>query len=243
MAKTTLTKSIEHALWVKTNGLMYGCREVKIGLGSNRHLLTNREEYVDYMTITASGEITCYEIKVSKSDFKSNAALSFEGHRNYMVLPNTLYDEIKDTDYFKKKLPYHAGVITFNAANPVSHYSLTTVKNCKKRDLSIGTQTLLMESLMRSLSREANKFYKIDYAPETVKIDKKELQELKSDCSRYERLASKLESSIYELEANQALLEDVKDILVNYNIIDKSKLDRPNVIKHDLENYLEKVEI
>lgn len=242
MAKTTLTKSIEHALWVKTNGLMYGCREVKIGLGSNRHLLTNREEYVDYMTITASGEITCYEIKVSKSDFKSNAALSFEGHRNYMVLPNTLYDEIKDTDYFKKKLPYHAGVITFNAANPVSQYSLTTVKNCKKRDLSIGTQTLLMESLMRSLSREANKFYKVDYAPETVKIDKKELQELKSDCSRYERLASKLESSIYELEANQALLEDVKDILVNYNIIDKSKLDRPNVIKHDLENYLEKVE-
>ena len=100
MAKTTLTKSIEHALWVKTNGLMYGCREVKIGLGSNRHLLTNREEYVDYMTITASGEITCYEIKVSKSDFKSNAALSFEGHRNYMVLPNTLYDEIKDTDYY-----------------------------------------------------------------------------------------------------------------------------------------------
>ena len=181
MAKTTLTKSIEHALWVKTNGLMYGCREVKIGLGSNRHLLTNREEYVDYMTITASGEITCYEIKVSKSDFKSNAALSFEGHRNYMVLPNTLYDEIKDTDYFKKKLPYHAGVITFNAANPVSQYSLTTVKNCKKRDLSIGTQTLLMESLMRSLSREANKFYKVDYAPETVKIDKKELQELKSD--------------------------------------------------------------
>lgn len=242
MAKTTLTKSIEHALWVKTNGLMYGCREVKIGLGSNRHLLTNREEYVDYMTITASGEITCYEIKVSKSDFKSNAALSFEGHRNYIVLPNTLYDEIKDTDYFKKKLPYHAGVITFNAANPVSQYSLTTVKNCKKRDLSIGTQTLLMESLMRSLSREANKFYKINYAPETVKIDKKELQELKSDCSRYERLASKLESSIYELEANQALLEDVKDILVNYNIIDKSKLDRPNVIKHDLENYLEKVE-
>ena len=242
MAKTTLTKSIEHALWVKTNGLMYGCREVKIGLGSNRHLLTNREEYVDYMTITASGEITCYEIKVSKSDFKSNAALSFEGHRNYMVLPNTLYDEIKDTDYFKKKLPYHAGVITFNAVNPVSQYSLTTVKNCKKRDLSIGTQTLLMESLMRSLSREANKFYKVDYAPETVKIDKKELQELKSDCSRYERLASKLESSIYELEANQALLEDVKDILVNYNIIDKSKLDRPNVIKHDLENYLEKVE-
>ena len=70
--KNNFNQIIEHALWVKTNGLMYGCREVKIGLGSNRHLLTNREEYVDYMTITASGEITCYEIKVSKSDFKSN---------------------------------------------------------------------------------------------------------------------------------------------------------------------------
>ena len=242
MAKTTLTKSIEHALWVKTNGLMYGCREVKIGLGSNRHLLTNREEYVDYMTITASGEITCYEIKVSKSDFKSNAALSFEGHRNYMVLPNTLYDEIKDTDYFKKKLPYHAGVITFNAANPVSQYSLTTVKNCKKRDLSIGTQTLLMESLMRSLSREANKFYKIDYAPETVEIDKKELQELKSNCSRYQRLTSEIESSTRELREDKVLLENLKDILVIYNIIEDDQLDERHIIKRNLRNYLEKVE-
>lgn len=242
MAKTTLTKSIEHALWVKTNGLMYGCREVKIGLGSNRHLLTNREEYVDYMTITASGEITCYEIKVSKSDFKSNAALSFEGHRNYMVLPNTLYDEIKDTDYFKKKLPCHAGVITFNAANPVSQYSLTTVKNCKKRDLSIGTQTLLMESLMRSLSREANKFYKIDYALETVKIDKKELQELKSNCSRYQRLASELEASYRELSNDKAILESLKNLLVMYNIIDDDQIDEPHLIKQNLRNYLEKVD-
>ena len=242
MAKTTLTKSIEHALWVKTNGLMYGCREVKIGLGSNRHLLTNREEYVDYMTITASGEITCYEIKVSKSDFKSKAALSFEGHRNYIVLPNTLYDEIKDTDYFKKKLPYHAGVITFNTANPVSQYSLKTVKNCKKRELSIGKQTLLMESLMRSLSREANKFYKVDYAPETVTIDKKELQELKSDRSRYERLYSQLELSTKELHNDKALLENLKNILIRHNIINYDHLDERHIIKRNLRNYLEKVE-
>ena len=95
---------------------------------------------------------------------------------------------------------------------------------------------------MRSLSREANKFYKVDYAPETVKIDKKELQELKSDCSRYERLASKLELSIYELEANQALLEDVKDILVIHNIIEDDQLDERHIIKRNLRNYLEKVE-
>ena len=240
MAKTDLTKSIEHALWFKTTGLLYGCREVKIGLDSNRHLLTNREEYVDYMTISSSGEITCYEIKVSKSDFKSKAALSFEGHRNYMVLPNTLYDEIKDTDYFKKKLPYNVGVITFDSTSSISQYSLKTVKNCKKRELSIGTQTLLMESLMRSLSREANKFYKVDYAPETVTIDKKELQDLKSDRSRYERLYSQLELSTKELYNDKALLENLKNILIRHNIINYDHLDEPHLIEQNLRNYLEK---
>jgi hypothetical protein len=242
MAKTALTKLIEYAIWLKTNGLMYGCREVKIGLDSNRHLLTNREEYVDYMTISRSGEITCYEIKVSKSDFKSKAALSFEGHRNYIVLPDTLYDEIKDTDYFKEKLPYYVGVITFYTTYSISERSLTTVKNCKKRDLSIGTQTLLMESLMRSLNREANKFYKVDYASETVKIDKKELQELKSDRSRYERLASELEASYRELSNDKAILESLKNLLVMHNIIDDTQIDERHIIKRNLRNYLEKVE-
>ena len=96
--------------------------------------------------------------------------------------------------------------------------------------------------VLRHFSWKANKFYKVDYAPETVKIDKQELQELKSDRSRYERLASELESSTRELREDKVLLENLKDILVIHNIIEDDQLDERHIIKQNLRNYLEKVE-
>ena len=93
MAKTDLTKKVEKALWEATHEKVHGCFEVKIGLPKTQAMLTGNEEFVDYMTFSASsGEIVCYEIKTSKSDIKSSAKLSFVGHRNYLVLPVELYE-------------------------------------------------------------------------------------------------------------------------------------------------------
>ena len=50
----------------------FGCFEVTIGwFGSER---------VDFMTYNTRGEFWCYEIKVSKADFRSKAAITFVGH-------------------------------------------------------------------------------------------------------------------------------------------------------------------
>ena len=92
--KSQITKNIEYLLFKKTNVLgTYGCREVKIGGVKTRKFITDKKEFVDYMTITSDGEITCYEIKSSLEDIKSNARLSFFGHKNYFIMPKGVYEK------------------------------------------------------------------------------------------------------------------------------------------------------
>lgn len=64
-----------------------GCAEV--GLGD--------EGIVDFITIDTFGSKTvqCYELKISKSDFQSDAKTTFIGEYNYYVVPTVLFDSIK----------------------------------------------------------------------------------------------------------------------------------------------------
>lgn len=157
--KSTLTKRIEYLIFKHTAKLgISGCREVKIGTHKTKSFLTGEQEFVDYMTITSDGEIDCYEIKSSMDDLKSSARLSFLGHRNFLVMPNDLYQQVESQPWFLGKLENHSiGVITVYDAN-----KLQLVKKCKKRKISIGTQALLLESFARSAARDAGKLYNLE---------------------------------------------------------------------------------
>lgn len=52
-------------------------------------------------------EWRCYELKVSKADFRSTAKLSFVGNYNYFVLPQKLFDEVK------AEIPTGIGVLVY----------------------------------------------------------------------------------------------------------------------------------
>lgn len=112
---------------------MFACFEVTIGWSG--------DERVDYITYDTKGIWRCYEIKVSKADFHSKAKKTFLGHFNYYVMPNELYDEVKE------EIPAHIGV----------HNGIYCIKNAKRQDLSIDEQ-VLKNSMIRSLSRENEKF-------------------------------------------------------------------------------------
>lgn len=87
--KTKKTLKLEQDIYNATKKVgVFGCFEVTIGFFG--------KERVDYMTYDTKGIFRCYEIKVSKSDFHSNAKLSFVGHYNYYVLTRKLYEEVKD---------------------------------------------------------------------------------------------------------------------------------------------------
>ena len=67
---------------------VFCCYEVTIGWYG--------KERVDYLTYDTNGVWRCYEIKVSKSDFYSKSHNTFLGHFNYYVMPEELYEQVKD---------------------------------------------------------------------------------------------------------------------------------------------------
>lgn len=115
--KTSETIALEKAIRAATQKTgVFGCFEVTIGFFG--------DERVDYMTYDTKGIFRCYEIKVTKADFHSNAAKSFVGHYNYYVLTTELYSQIQD------EIPDHVGVYV------VSDWRIWVAKKAKKQDLS-----------------------------------------------------------------------------------------------------------
>lgn len=126
MAKTDLTLKMERMIWAMTHERFtgYGCFEVDLG-----------NEIVDYMTMDSKGIARCYEIKVSKSDFRGKAALSFVGHYNYFVLPDELYQQVHG------EIPAHIGVYTEKG----------NVKPAKRQEPKLSAERLLF-CMMRTMA-------------------------------------------------------------------------------------------
>lgn len=166
MAKTNLTKLCESALWKENNKQgVFGCFEVGIGWEGR--------EIVDFITYKTTGEFRCYEIKVSKSDFKSRANLSFYGDYNYYVLPVQLYKELvleeqkkAEKNQFFRDDPKKA--FDMGIRNRGIGILLVTTQGymssqiaAKRKNVNLSMRAKLMESMVRSLNREVVKFYKI----------------------------------------------------------------------------------
>jgi hypothetical protein len=111
---------------------VFGCFEVTIGWFGN--------ERVDFITYDTKGIWRCYEIKVTKADFNSKAKNTFIGHYNYYVMPEELYEQVKD------EIPKHIGVYIKGVCR----------KNAKKQELGVDEQ-ILKDSMIRSLCREVHK--------------------------------------------------------------------------------------
>lgn len=135
MAKTDLTLKMERMIWDATVKMgVFGCFEVTIGwLGNER---------VDYLTYDTKGTWRCYEIKVSKSDFRSKAAVTFVGHFNYYVMPQELYEQVKD------EIPDGIGV----------YVGGISVKRARRQELGVEPH-VLYESMIRSMSRDVETAY------------------------------------------------------------------------------------
>lgn len=154
--KTDMTKQIEHALWVKNRKMgTFGCFEVSIGFNDSYRGAVER---VDFITYNTKGEVYCYEIKVSKSDFNSTAKKTFIGDLNYYVIPKALWDELSKEKDFRWSL-YDVGVYTIVDNRSLG---LTCVKPAKRKQVAIGMKVTILESMVRSLNRETDKLYKIN---------------------------------------------------------------------------------
>lgn len=125
----------------------FGCFEVTIGFSG--------KERVDYMTFDTKGIWRCFEIKISLSDFRSKAHNTFVGHFNYYVMPKELYEKVKD------EIPNYIGVYVGYERKGYRRMIPTVdcVKKPKRQEL-IEDEQVLKNSMIRSLSRDVQKFIK-----------------------------------------------------------------------------------
>ena len=157
MAKTDLTLELEDQIHLKTykNGGMkseFGLFEVTIGFNDGRP----GYERIDYLTYDTKGVWRCYEIKVSLSDFRSNAKKSFVGHYNYYVLTKELYEVVKD------EIPSHIGV----------YIGSNCVKRAKRQELAVN-ENVLKEAFMRAGARDADKLYRGNSPMQLMEAERK----------------------------------------------------------------------
>lgn len=152
LSKTDLTKMAERFLYreyVQSKLGVFGCFEVTFG--TRDAWSCGKRERVDFMTYDTAGTIKCYEIKVSKADFNSDAATSFIGHYNYYVIPSYLYADVKD------KISNGIGIILFDSSDPQKR----AIQKAKRQRIAKGTEVNLIEAMLKSLHREQAKLYQI----------------------------------------------------------------------------------
>lgn len=171
--KTAETSKLETMIRKLTRKMgTFGCFEVTIGnAGSER---------VDYMTYDTKGIWRCYEIKISKADFRSLAAHTFVGHYNYYVMPEALYEEVKS------EVPSHVGV----------YLPAGCVKKARKQKLMVQEE-ILKDSMIRSLYRDSDKLYSTGDEHLLDRL-KREGEKNRNDAENERRKYHRLYWSIYE---------------------------------------------
>lgn len=161
MTKTNKTLFVEKSLFNHFNKPgTYCCLEVKVGTLSSQKLVTDNTELVDLMVYHTDGTIRCIEIKTSLSDFKSQASLSFYGDYNYIAISDNLLEPLMQDNLLKPHFWNGIGLMLID-----KNGNITIHRKPKKKQIGLGLRNILAESMLRSLSKDANKHY-INYYKE-----------------------------------------------------------------------------
>lgn len=190
---------------------VFGCFEVTIGWFG--------KERVDFITYDTKGVWRCYEIKVSKADFHSKCHKTFIGNYNYYVLSADLYSSVAE------HIEDDIGVYLLYKDSLFLH------KRAKKRELGCD-ESILKNSLIRSLSRDALKEYE----------RRKKKRYSKGRVDRIDTLKDDVRSLTYKYERRN-------DYIARVMINEERERDRKKVIarlneeiKHDVEKNHKKLE-
>lgn len=201
MPKRKETIEIEDALIKETRiKRLYGCEEVTIGF----YNAGKGNEIVDFITMDSKGIIKCYEIKVTLQDLKSRAKKSWYGHYNYLVVSLELYSSIFDWDEY---IPPHVGIIVGSPFGEKERY-LESTRKAKKSNVSPEIETMLKESMVRSMYWKIDK-YKNANNLEKQKVLMSNLRKAEQERDKYYEIAMRYERIIDKYERYKAYNDDL----------------------------------
>ena len=216
IAKTQLTLDMEEALYfygLEQNEIIVEEVSMPDGLGIVDTLACRTKPDGTY-------EWRCYELKVSKSDFKSTAKISFIGNYNYYVMPKPLYDAVKN------EIPNYIGAMVYLPfdneleSDALTKGSLTIMKKASRQELLVE-EGQLMNSFLHSLFREVRKAKKLEKGLQLYRSDElfKELSKryIGYDVGRPDRNFYETFVKEIEQEAVKELRDELEATISEYN--------------------------
>lgn len=203
--KTTLTQEMEQALY-------YYCLELG-GLVVEEVTMPEEQGIVDTLACffkETGFEWRCYELKVTKADFRSKAKLSFIGDYNYFVLPEVLYEKVA------AEIPSEIGVLVYR---PYDHFeeeqmasgTFVVAKKPKKQAVKVP-ETLLLQRFMASLFREVRKAKQMGFGTSFFSSEAL-YRELKRRLGEKDQLAEENYYDRYFAEVEAARIESLEEEL------------------------------
>lgn len=176
-------------------------------------------EIVDCLIWNTNHEWRCFEIKVTKSDFHSNAAKTFVGNFNYYIMPMELYEEVKN------EIPNEIGVYALVDLHSGLH-ALQSVKKAKKQNIKT-TEDILYYSMIKSLYRDNEKTLTKQLHKDLDKVmDRKRYVEIhSSDLKRYKEM---------EKDYNRLKKEEYLQGKRHFVTVHESEIERYKKIEEEL---------
>lgn len=133
---------------------IYWAREVTFDYDTSK---TVRVDYMQFKPVNNTvsgiekGDFYCYEVKSSVEDFHSKNGHNFLGDYNYYVMPEDVYEKVKN------EIPYGVGVYVPNGKHYLGEwYKLRSVKKAVRRDRTRPVSEMLL-MMFRSAARERSR--------------------------------------------------------------------------------------
>lgn len=148
-----LSLSIQKYINPHNDTRIYWAREVTFDYATSHAV---RVDYMKFNPVNNTvsgiekGDFYCYEVKSSVEDFHSKNGHNFLGDYNYYVMPEEVYEKVKN------EIPYYAGVFVPTIpvlGNMGKYYELKSVKKAKRKNRERPVSEMLL-MMFRSANRE-----------------------------------------------------------------------------------------
>lgn len=145
-----LTLSLEKHINPTNDSRIYTAREVTFDFASGHSC---RVDYMRFKPVNNSvsgiekGDFYCYEIKSSVADFHSKNGHNFIGDYNYYVMPENVYEKVKD------EIPWGIGILVTSMKEYKGILELERIRNARRRDREKPISEMLL-MMFRSAARD-----------------------------------------------------------------------------------------
>ena len=146
-----LSLSIQKHINPHSDPRIYWAREVTFDYAT---LEAVRVDFMQYKPVNNTvsgiekGDFYCYEVKSSVEDFHSKNGHNFLGDYNYYVMPQEVYEKVRD------EIPYRVGVyVPVGKSRSGEWLVLESIKKARRQDRSRPVSEMLL-MMFRSAARE-----------------------------------------------------------------------------------------